>query len=85
VLVPLGCTHLHPLKTFLDHPNHVLDRDQLADSTLGRTAVPMKRSIDVQVSRLRLLLRDNGCEPKIIKTVCSDGYVLAVSVETPES
>jgi two-component system OmpR family response regulator len=81
VLVPLGGTQYRLLMAFLDHPNQVLDRDRLMDITLGRGATPFDRSIDVQVSRLRQLLRDNGREPGIIKTVRSGGYVLAVAVE----
>jgi HAMP domain-containing protein len=37
----------------LDHPQRVLDRDQLLDLSQGREADPLDRSIDVQVSRLR--------------------------------
>jgi two-component system OmpR family response regulator len=33
------------------------------------------------VSRLRQLLRDDGREPRIIKTVRNGGYVLATAVE----
>jgi len=81
VIVPLGGTVFRLLTTFLDHPERVLDRDRLVDLTLGREATPFDRSIDVQVSRLRKLLRNDGREPHIIKTVRNDGYVLAVAVE----
>jgi two-component system OmpR family response regulator len=33
------------------------------------------------VSRLRARLRDEGREPRIIKTVRNEGYVLAATVE----
>ena len=52
-----------------------------ADLTLGRDATPFDRSIDVQISRLRQLLRDNGREPRVVKTVRNGGYVLAAAVE----
>ncbi len=42
--------------------------------------MPYDRSIDVQISRLRTRLRDNGREPQLIKTVRGDGYVLATDV-----
>ena len=58
VIVPLSGAQYRLLEIFLDHPNRVLDRDQLVDLTLGREATPFDRSIDVQVSRLRQLLRD---------------------------
>jgi hypothetical protein len=41
------------LRVFLDHPQRILNRDQLLDLTQGREATPFDRSIDVQVSRLR--------------------------------
>ena len=69
------------LLAFVRNPERVLDRDRLVDLTLGRDAPPFDRSIDVQVSRLRQLLGDNGREPRIIKTVRNGGYVLAVAVE----
>jgi two-component system OmpR family response regulator len=66
---------------FVEHPNHVLDRNRLMDLTVGRDGAPSDRSIDVQVSRLRVRLRDDAREPRIIKTVRSEGYVLAATVE----
>ena len=47
----------------------------------SRDAEAFDRSIDVQVSRLRHRLREDAREPAIIKTVRSQGYVLAVHVE----
>lgn len=81
VIVPLSGAQFRLLAAFLHHPNRVLDRDELVDLTLGREATPFDRSIDVQVSRLRQLLHDNGREPRIIKTVRNGGYVLAAPVE----
>jgi len=81
VIVPLSGVQFRLLAAFLDHPERVLDRDKLVDLTLGREATPFDRSIDVQVSRLRQLLHDNGREPRIIKTVRNGGYVLAAAVE----
>lgn len=81
VIVPLSGAQYRLLAAFLHHPESVLDRDKLTDLTLGREATPFDRSIDVQVSRLRQLLRDRGREPRIIKTVRNGGYVLATAVE----
>jgi two-component system OmpR family response regulator len=81
VIVPLSGAQYRLLAVFLNHPNHVLERDKLVDLTLGREATPFDRSIDVQVSRLRQLLRDSGREPRIVKTVRNSGYVLAAVVE----
>ena len=66
------------LRIFLSHPNRVLNRDQLIDLTQGKEADPLDRSIDVQVSRLRHRLGDDPREPRLIKTVRGEGYVLAV-------
>jgi two-component system OmpR family response regulator len=80
VLVPLGGSDYRLLRVFLDHPQRVLNRDQLLDLTLGREAAPFDRSIDVQVSRLRRRLRDDAREAAIIKTVRNEGYLLAAHV-----
>ena len=84
VVVALGGTEFRLLSVFVEHPNRVLDRNQLMDLTLGREATPLDRSIDVQVSRLRQRLRDDAREPRIIKTVRNGGYVLAAAVERIE-
>jgi two-component system OmpR family response regulator len=81
VVVELSGTEFKLLRTFLAHPNRVLNRDQLIDLMLSRDASPFDRSIDVQVSRLRHRLGDDAKEPAIIKTVRGEGYVLAVPVE----
>jgi two-component system OmpR family response regulator len=70
------------LRIFLSHPNRVLNRDQLLDLAQGKEAEPFDRSIDVQVSRLRARLGDDPREPRLIKTVRGEGYVLAVPVTT---
>src|SRR5690606_20426993 len=82
VVVPLSGVEYRLLRVFLDHPNRVLNRDQLLDLTQGREASPFDRSIDVQVSRLRRHLADDAREPAILKTVRGEGYVLAAAVET---
>jgi len=81
VVVSLSGAEFRLLSVFVEHPNRVLDRNQLMDLTLGRESAPFDRSIDVQVSRLRARLRDEGREPRIIKTVRNEGYVLAATVE----
>ena len=81
VVVALSGGEYRLLKVFLEHPNHVLTRDQLLDFTRGRESTPFDRSIDVQVGRLRRRLGDTGQEPVLIKTVRGEGYVLAATVE----
>jgi len=80
VVTSLSGAEYRLLRIFLDHPNRVLNRDQLVDLTQGREADPLDRSIDVQVSRLRHRLGDDPRDPCLIKTVRGEGYVLAVSL-----
>jgi len=81
VVVPLSGTEFRLLRIFLAHPNRVLTRDQLIDLMISRDAATFDRAIDVQVSRLRQRLREDAREPAIIKTVRSQGYVLAAHVD----
>ena len=81
LVVPLSGGEFKLLKIFLAHPNRVLTRDQLIELMKPRDAGPFDRAIDVQVSRLRQRLRDDAREPRIIKTVRGEGYVLAAPVE----
>jgi two-component system OmpR family response regulator len=81
VVVALSGAEFRLLSVFIERPNRVLDRNQIMDLTVGRDGAPFDRSIDVQVSRLRVRLRDDAREPRIIKTVRSEGYVLAATVE----
>jgi two-component system, OmpR family, response regulator len=81
VVIPLSGAEYGLLRVFLEHPNRVLSRDQLIDLGFGRDAERTDRSVDSQVSRLRLRLRDDAKEPAFIKTVRAHGYVFAVAVE----
>ncbi|MBI4984029.1 MAG: response regulator [Rhodocyclales bacterium] len=85
VVVPLSGGEYRLLRILLEHPNRVLNRDQLVEMIHGREAEPYDRAIDVQVSRLRQRLRDERREPQLIQTVRGEGYVLATSVEGREA
>ncbi|MFT4272990.1 MAG: response regulator [Pantoea sp.] len=80
VIVALSGAEYRLLRVFLDHPQRVLTRDQLLNLTQGRDAELFERSIDLLVSRLRQRLREDAREPAYIKTVRSEGYVLAAPV-----
>ena len=69
------------LAIFLARPNRVLSRDLLVELTQGRAAPAYDRSIDVRVSRLRQALGESG-EPRLLKTVYGEGYVLAAEVRS---
>ena len=79
--VTLSGAEYRLLRVFLDHPQRVLSRDQLLNLTQGREAELFDRSIDLLVSRVRQRLGDDAREPAYIKTVRSEGYVLAMPVE----
>jgi len=68
------------LHLFLSRPGEVLSRDDLSHHLRGRDSSPFDRSIDVQISRLRSRLHDDGKSPQLIKTVRGAGYILTVPV-----
>ena len=82
-VVPLSTGEFDLLLTLIQHPQRVLNRDQLLDLTKGRAAAAFDRSIDTQVSRLRRKIEEDPKDPKIIKTVWGGGYIFtpAVSLE----
>lgn len=80
VVVPLSTGEFNLLMTFIRHPGHVLNRDQLIDLMHGREATPFDRSIDTQVSRLRKKMELDPKNPEIIKTVWGGGYVFTPSI-----
>ncbi|EON20672.1 response regulator [Cupriavidus sp. GA3-3] len=85
VIVALSGAEYRLLRVFVDHPQRVLNRDQLLSLTQGREAEMFERSIDLLVSRLRQHLRDDAREPRYIKTVRSEGYVFSTPVEIREA
>jgi DNA-binding response OmpR family regulator len=69
------------LRLFAEHAGETLSRERLMEQTRGRDLGPFDRSLDVQVSRLRQRLNDDGKNPSLIKTVRGSGYVFATDVE----
>lgn len=84
VIVTLSGAEYRLLQVFVEHPQKVLNRDQLLNLTQGRDADLFERSIDLLVSRLRQHLRDDAREPRYIKTVRSEGYVFCAQVTAHE-
>jgi DNA-binding response OmpR family regulator len=78
--VPLTGLDFQLLKYFVEHPGTILDRDILCEQTRGRESAPLERSLDVQISRLRMRLNDDGKQPRLIKTVRGAGYVFSADV-----
>jgi len=83
-VVALSGAEYRLLRVFLDHPQRVLNRDQLLNLTQGRDADQFDRSIDLLISRLRQRLHDDAREPRYIKTLRSEGYVFSATVAVRE-
>jgi two-component system phosphate regulon response regulator OmpR len=73
--VPITSMEFDLLKTFVEHPNQVLTRDQLLTKTRNRDWEPYDRSIDIRITRLRRKLEDDPARPRVIKTVRGAGYM----------
>ena len=80
VVTPLGGAAYGLLRLFLDHPQHILSRDQLLAQLAHREFEIEDRSIDLRVSRLRRRLGDQARDPRYIRTVRNEGYVFAQPV-----
>ena len=79
VVVNLSSGEFSLLRAFVEHPQRVLTRDQLLDFARGRDSDAYDRAIDVQISRLRRKLDDNG-DGELIRTIRSEGYMFAPKV-----
>jgi len=82
-LVQLSAGEYDLLIAFVEHPQRVLNRDQLLDLARGRSAAPFDRSIDVQVSRLRRKIEPDPANPTMIKTVRGGGYMFTPAIQAP--
>jgi two-component system, OmpR family, response regulator len=63
------------LQAFVEHPNTVLNRDQLLDLIHGRSIPSIDRTIDVKIMRLRRKIEPEMKAPRLIKTVRNGGYI----------
>ncbi|MBK1865284.1 response regulator [Aestuariivirga sp. YIM B02566] len=80
VLTDLTTGEFDLLVAFVEHPQRVLNRDQLLDLARGRVSLAFDRSIDVQVSRLRRKIETDPNAPALIKTVRNGGYFFTALV-----
>ncbi len=84
-VVPLSGAEYRLLCIFLRYPNTVLSRERLMELLRGRERnIPFDRSMDVQVSRLRQRLRDDGHNAGIIRAVRGEGYVFSLPVQVDQ-
>ena len=73
--IPITAMEFDLLKAFAEHPNRVLNRDQLLELAHHRSWEPFDRSIDIRIARLRRKIERNPAKPQVIKTVRGTGYV----------
>ena len=76
--VPLTTGEFTLLRTFLENPNRVLNRDALLEKTKGYEHVALDRSVDVCVGRLRRKIEDDPAEPVYLHTIWGSGYLFSV-------
>ncbi len=74
-LIPLTSGEFAVLKALVNHAREPMSRNKLMSVARGRKYSTSKRSIDVQISRLRKILEDNPDHPRYIQTVWGLGYV----------
>jgi two-component system OmpR family response regulator len=67
------------LRSFVEHPQRVLSRDQLLELARGRNTEVFDRAIDSQISRLRRKLNGRA-DTELIRTIRNEGYMLLPKV-----
>lgn len=80
VVIALSSIEFRLLALFLENPQKLLSRERILEYMAERSR-GYDRSIDVQISRLRAKLGENGRNASLIRTMRGDGYMLAVPVE----
>ncbi len=73
--IPITAMEFDLLKAFAEHPNRVLNRDQLLDLAHKRGWEPFDRSIDIRIARIRRKIEKVPSKPEVIKTVRGAGYI----------
>lgn len=76
--VPLTAMEFDLLKVFIEHPNKVLNRDQIMALAHHRDWDVFDRSIDLRVMRLRRKIEANPDKPEVLKTIRGSGYMLVL-------
>jgi two-component system OmpR family response regulator len=81
VEVPITAMEFELLKTFLEHPNKALTRDQLLTLTRNRSWEPFDRSIDIRIARLRRKVEVDPDNPVAIQTIRGAGYMFVPATD----
>jgi two-component system OmpR family response regulator len=81
VVVPLTGSEFALLRTFVEHPREVLDRDRVLSLVRGRSSFAFDRAVDLQLSRLRRkLTAAHGEAGNLFRTVRNEGYIFVSAV-----
>ena len=81
VIVPLTGSEFALLRTFVEHPREVLDRDRVLSLVRGRSSFAFDRAVDLQLSRLRRKLTSAyGEAGNLFRTVRNEGYIFVSAV-----
>ena len=78
VVVDLSAGEFDLLVALLEAPKKVLTREYLLEAARNRSLENFDRAVDVQISRLRRKIGDDG---ELITTVRGSGYTLSANVE----
>ncbi|HYN83808.1 MAG TPA: response regulator transcription factor [Pyrinomonadaceae bacterium] len=62
------------MRYFAEHRGEVVSRDQLLDSVWGYDGLPLTRTVDMHIAKLRQKIEDTPGDPRYIITVHRVGY-----------
>jgi two-component system OmpR family response regulator len=81
VIVPLTGSEFALLRTFVEHPREVLNRDRVLQLMRGKSTFAFDRAVDLQLSRLRRkLTAAYGEAGNLFRTVRNEGYIFVSAV-----
>lgn len=75
----LSYRELEVLQYLADRPGGVVTRDELLEAVWGYRSLPLTRSVDISIARLRRKIEPDPHKPRYIRTQHGEGYSL-----TPE-
>jgi len=81
VEIDLTTVEFEMLLYFAENANRIVNRDELYRELLNSEYDGLDRCIDLRISRLRKKLGDSARRPRLIKSIRSEGYLLAASLE----
>ena len=81
VIVSLTGSEFALLRTFVEHPREVLNRDRVLQLMRGKSTFAFDRAVDLQLSRLRRkLTAAYGEAGNLFRTVRNEGYIFVSAV-----